>query len=81
MRPFKLGVAEDEYALVWNEDYQNHVRTVLGTTQLCDKFFKVVLTGNQEVSISRQQLKEKMKLSEEEITYVVERGGGRGGGG
>ena len=83
MRLFKLGVAEDEYALVWTGDYQNHVRTVLGTTQLCDKFLKVVLLGNQEVSISRQQLKEEMKLSEEEITYVVEGGreGGEEGGG
>jgi serine/threonine-protein kinase 19 len=62
VRLFKLGVAEDEYALVWTGDYQNHVRTVLGTTQLCDKFLKVVLPGNQEVSISRQQLKEEMKL-------------------
>ena len=75
VRLFKLGVAEDEYALVWSENYQSHVRTVLGPTQLCDKFLKVVLPGNQEVSISRQQLKEEMKLSEEEITYVVGMGG------
>ena len=65
---FKLGVAEDEYALVWTEDYRNHIRTVLGKTQLCDKFLKVVLPGNQEVSISRQQLKDDMKLTEDEIT-------------
>ena len=68
---FKLGVSEDQYSLVWNVDYQNHMKTVLGKTQLCEKFLKVVLPGNQEVSISRPQLKEEMKLSEEEITYVV----------
>lgn len=75
MRLFKLGVGEDEYSLVWTEDYQNHVKTVLGSTQICKKFIEVVLPGNQEVSISRQQLKEEMKLSEEEITYVC---GGEG---
>ena len=75
MRVFKLGVGEDEYSLVWTEDYQNHVKTVLGNTQICKKFIEVVLPGNQEVSISRQQLKEEMKLSEEEITYVC---GGEG---
>ena len=63
-------MAEDQYLLVWTEDYRNHLRTVLGNTQLCNKFLKVVLPGNQEVSISRRQLKEEMKLSEEEITYV-----------
>ena len=76
VRLFKLGVAEDEYSLVWNEDYENHVKTVLGSTQICKKFLEVVLPGNQEVSISRQQLKEEMKLSEEEITYVWGEGGG-----
>ena len=57
--------------MVWNEDYRNHVRTVMGGARLCDKLLKVVLPGNQEVSITRGQLREKMKLSEEEITYVV----------
>ena len=70
MRLFKLGVAEDQYSLVWTADYRNHVQTVLGSTQLCKRFLEVVLPVNQEVSISRQQLKEEMKLSEEEITYV-----------
>lgn len=71
VRLFKLGVSEDQYCLVWTEDYRNHLRTVLGRTQLCDKFMRVVLPGNQEVSITRGQLREEMKLSEEEITYVV----------
>ena len=57
--------------MVWNEDYRNHVRTVMGGVRLCDKLLKVVLPGNQEVSITRGQLREEMKLSEEEITYVV----------
>ena len=69
MRIFKLGVADDEYALVWTEDYKHHVGTVLGSSsQLYKKFVEVVLPGNQEVSISKAQLSREMKLSEEEIT-------------
>ena len=73
VRLFKLGVSEDQYCLVWTEDYRSHLRTVLGRSQLCDKFLRVVLPGNQEVSITRVQLREEMRLSEEEITYVVTR--------
>ena len=73
VRLFKLGVSEDQYCLVWTEDYRSHLRTVLGRSQLCNKFLRVVLPGNQEVSITRVQLREEMRLSEEEITYVVTR--------
>lgn len=65
---FKLGVSEDQYCLVWTRDYQDHLTSVLGGSQLCDKLLRVVLPGNQEVSITRGQLREEMKLSEEEIT-------------
>ena len=72
IRLFKLGVSEDQYCLVWTEDYRSHVETVMGKkNRLCEKFLKVVLPGNQEVSITRAQLKEEMKLNEEDITYVV----------
>ena len=67
IRVLKLGVADDEYSLVWTVDYQNHVKTVLDNAQLYRKFVEVVLPGNKDVSISRMQLKEEMKLSDDEI--------------
>ena len=69
VRPFKLGVSEDEYALVLSEDYLKYVKTHLGDTPLCRKFLNSLLPACQSVSVTRQQLMgEGVRFSEEDIS-------------
>ena len=68
VRLFKLGVATDEYAVVFTNEYIGHARQHLGRTALCKKFVDVVLPACQDVSITRKQLTDKLRLSEEDIS-------------
>ena len=68
VRLFKLGVATDEYAVVFINEYIGHARQHLGRTALCKKFVDVVLPACRDVSITRKQLTDKLRLSEEEIS-------------
>lgn len=68
VRLFKLGVASDEYAVVFTSGYIDHAKAHLGDTALFKKFVEVVLPACREVSITRKQLTEVLRLSEEEIS-------------
>lgn len=68
VRLFKLGVATDEYAVVFTNEYIGHARQHLGRTALCKKFVDVVLPACQDVSITRKQLTDKLRVSEEDIS-------------
>ena len=68
VRLFKLGVASDEYAVVFTNEYIDHAKKHLGSTTLCKKFVDVVLPACQDVSITRNQLTDELRLSEEDIS-------------
>ena len=68
VRLFKLGVASDEYAVVFTKEYIDHAKKHLGSTTLCKKFVDVILPACQDVSVTRSQLKDELRLSEEDIS-------------
>lgn len=69
VRLFKLGVSEDDYALVLSEDYSKYVKTHLGSSPLCRKFVNSLLPACLSVSVTRQQLMgEGIRFSEEDVS-------------
>ena len=68
VRLFKLGVASDEYAVVFTKEYIDHAKKHLGSTALCKKFVDVVLPACRDVSVTRNQLTDELRLSEEDIS-------------
>lgn len=69
VRLFKLGVSEDDYALVLSEDYSRYVKTHLGNTPLSRKFVNSLLPMCPRVSVTRQQLMgEGIRFSEDDVS-------------
>ena len=68
VRLFKLGVASDEYAVVFTKEYIDHAKKHLGSTALCKKFVDMVLPACRDVSVTRNQLTDELRLSEEDIS-------------
>ena len=67
LRLFKLGVSNDEYAVVFTDKYTSHVKALLGDTPLCRKFVGSILPMCKDVSITRKQLTEELRVAEEDV--------------
>ena len=68
MRLFKLGVFENDYALVLSKDYKSYVCSWLGDTTLCRRVVDKVLPLYKDVSISKEQLTLESKLTPVDIS-------------
>ncbi len=68
VRMFKLGVSEQDYALLEEESYCGYLKEYLKEDPLlCRKLTTAVLPACKDVSVSHQQLKDKMVLSESQL--------------
>lgn len=74
IRLFKLGVSNDEFAVLFTEDYVQHIKSYLGDTPLYRRFVGVVLHACKDVSITKKQLAEELRVGEEDTTTLVNRG-------
>ena len=68
IRLFKLGVSSDEFAVLFTEDYVHHIKSYLGDTPLYRHFVGVVLPACRDVSITKKQLAEELRVGEEDTT-------------
>ncbi|XP_015762565.1 PREDICTED: serine/threonine-protein kinase 19-like isoform X2 [Acropora digitifera] len=77
IRLFKLTSGSDEFAVVLTDDYVNHMKGRTSDAKVLltiDKFINNVLPSHTDVSISKKDALVKFKLSEEEITHLVNTG-------
>ena len=68
VRLFKLGVFENDYALVLSKDYKSYVCSWLGDNTLCRRVIEKVLPLYKDVSISKEQLSLESKLTQDDIS-------------
>ena len=69
---FKLGVSEQDYALMEEESYRGYLEEYLKEDSLlCHKLTKSVLPSCSDVSASQQQLKENAALTESQLRQVA----------
>lgn len=77
IRLLKLTSGSDEFAVVLTDDYVSHIKSRVTDTSILltlDKFANDVLPNHPDVSISKSVVTGKYKLSEEEITQLVNTG-------
>lgn len=74
IRLFKLTSGSDEFGVVITDDYVSHIKSRVTDTSILptiDKFANDVLPNHADVSISKIDITGKFKLSEEQITQLV----------
>ncbi|XP_074638459.1 inactive serine/threonine-protein kinase 19-like [Acropora palmata] len=77
IRLFKLTSGSDEFAVVLTDDFINHMKGRTSDAKVLltiEKFINNVLPSHTDVSISKKDALVKFKLSEEEITHLVNTG-------
>ena len=69
IRQFKLGVSENDYAVMLSDDYRGYVVSWMADcTALCKRLTQNVLPSCKDVSISRDKLTKDLRLSQEDIS-------------
>lgn len=74
VRLFKLTSGSDEFGVVLTEDYVSHVKSRVSDPKVLltiDKFVSSLLPNHSDVSISKKDVSNRFRLSEEEITHLV----------
>lgn len=71
VRLIKLGVTEDDWGVVTDEDYRACVASAVGDSSLGQKVMGSLLEHYRDASVSKEQLVSELKLSKEEISYVL----------
>ncbi|XP_020628815.1 serine/threonine-protein kinase 19-like isoform X2 [Orbicella faveolata] len=77
IRLFKLTSGSDEFGVLLTDDYISHIKSRVSDSSILltiDKFVNDVLPSHIDVSISKTVAVGKYKLSEEEITQLVNTG-------
>ncbi|KAL9956715.1 hypothetical protein ACROYT_G038236 [Oculina patagonica] len=77
IRLFKLTSGSDEFGVLLTDDYISHIKSRVTDSSILltiDKFVRDVLPNHIDVSISKKVAAGKYKLSEEEITHLVNTG-------
>ncbi|CAH3039248.1 unnamed protein product [Pocillopora meandrina] len=77
IRLFKLTSGSDEFGILITDEYISHIKSRVTDTSILpamDKFTNDVLPNHADVSISKIDITGKFKLSEEEITQLVNTG-------
>jgi hypothetical protein len=69
IRQFKLGVSENDYAVMLSDDYRGYVVSWMSdSTALCKRLTQKVLPSCKDVSVSRDKLTKDLKLSLEDVS-------------
>ena len=69
IRQFKLGVSENDYAVMLSDDYRGYVVSWMANcTALCKRLTQNVLPSCKDVSISKDKLTKDLRLSQEDIS-------------
>lgn len=75
VKVFKLGADEDEYMIVFTEDYRSHVQCVMTEINIpketTEKFANSVIKQCNGACIARETLVKECKFKEEEISHLV----------
>lgn len=69
IRQFKLGVSENDYAVMLSDDYRGYIVSWMAdSSALCKRLTRNVLTSCKDVSVSKDKLSKDLKLSQEDIS-------------
>ena len=69
IRQFKLGVSENDYAVMISDDYRGYVVSWMGDcSALCKRLTRSVLPSCTDVSVSKEKLTKELRLSQEDIS-------------
>ncbi|XP_006820313.1 winged helix repair factor 1-like [Saccoglossus kowalevskii] len=74
IKMFKLGIAVDEFCIVFTDDYKQHVKRQEPDNKTIDKFLDTVVDRCPDVSLTKSTMINEFCFTDEEITHLVSAG-------
>ncbi|XP_077980375.1 winged helix repair factor 1-like [Glandiceps talaboti] len=71
IKMFKLGLAVDEYCIVFTEDYKKHVMRHMAGNKVVERFLDTAIDKCCDVSLSKATMIDEFEFTDEEITLLV----------
>lgn len=74
IRIFKLGRSDEEFAIIFMKDYENHINVIYGNNSIAVQFFKKVIKECPDISYDKEMLLKRYGFKEEDISELIQKG-------